>query len=159
MRSKIGVNLARVVRIELGFAKPIQIGHNAQHHQGGEMRNLVLRLVINAIALYAATQIGIPGLSFKGEWYTILVVALIFGLVNALIRPLLTVLTCPLIALTFGLFTFIINAVMLALTGWLAGQLGLGFTVDGFWAALIGALVVSIVSWALTLFIREDNGR
>lgn len=123
------------------------------------MRNLILRLVINAIALYAATQIGIPGLSFKGEWYTMLIVAFIFGLVNALIRPLLTVLTCPLIALTFGLFTFIINAVMLALTGWLAGQLGLGFMVDGFWAALVGALVVSIVSWALTLFIREDNGR
>jgi putative membrane protein len=123
------------------------------------MRNIILRLVVNAIALYAATQVGIPGLSFQGEWYTILVVALIFGLVNALIRPLLTLLTCPLIALTFGLFTFIINAVMLALTGWLAGQAGLGFKVDGFWAALIGALVVSIVSWALTLFLREDDRR
>lgn len=123
------------------------------------MRNIILRLVVNAIALYAATQVGIPGLSFQGEWYTILVVALIFGLVNALIRPLLTLLTCPLIALTFGLFTFIINAVMLALTGWLAGQAGLGFKVDGFWAALLGALVVSIVSWALTLFLREDDRR
>lgn len=123
------------------------------------MRNIVLRLIVNAIALYAATQINIPGLSFAGEWYTILIVAFIFGLVNALIRPLLTILTCPLIALTFGLFTFIINAIMLALTGWVAGQLGLGFTVEGFWAAFLGALVVSIVSWALTLFLRDERER
>ncbi len=120
------------------------------------MRYLILRLIINAIALFAATQVGIPGLSFEGNWVTMVVVAFIFGLVNALIRPLLTVLTCPLIILTFGLFTLIVNAVMLALTGWIAGQAGLGFTVDGFWAAFVGALVVSIVSWALSLFIRED---
>ena len=121
------------------------------------MRYLILRLIINAIALFVATQIGIPGLSFEGNWVTMVVVAFIFGLVNALIRPLLTVLTCPLIILTFGLFTLIVNAVMLALTGWIAGQAGLGFTVDGFWAAFVGALVVSIVSWALSLFIREDR--
>ncbi len=120
------------------------------------MRNLILRLIINAIALFAATQVGIPGLSFEGNWVTMVVVAFIFGLVNALIRPLLTLLTCPLIILTFGLFTLIVNAVMLALTGWIAGQAGLGFTVDGFWAAFVGALVVSIVSWALSLLIRED---
>ena len=121
------------------------------------MRQIILRLIINAIALFVATQVGIPGLSFKGDWTTIAIVAFIFGLVNALIRPLLTVLTCPLIVLTFGLFTFIINAILLALTGWIAGQAGLGFTVDGFWAAFLGALVVSIVSWALTLLIREDE--
>jgi len=121
------------------------------------MRNLILRLIINAIALYVATQIHIPGLSFEGSWVTLVVVAFIFGLVNALIRPLLTLLTCPLILLTFGLFTLIVNAVMLAFTGWLAGQLGLGFTVDGFWAAFVGALVVSIVSWALSLFIHDDD--
>jgi putative membrane protein len=121
------------------------------------MGHIILRLIINAIALYAATQVGIPGLSFHGDWTTIAVVALIFGLVNALIRPLLTLLTCPLILITFGLFTFIVNAIMLALTGWIAGQFGLGFIVEGFWAAFLGALVVSIVSWALTLFIREEN--
>lgn len=121
------------------------------------MRYLILRLIINAIALFAATKVGIPGLSFEGNWITIVFVAFIFGLVNALIRPLLTVLTCPLIILTFGLFTLIVNAVMLALTGWIAGQAGLGFTVDGFWAAFVGALVVSIVSWALSLFLRDDR--
>ena len=121
------------------------------------MRHLLLRLIVNAIALFAATQIGIPGLRFDGDWKTIVVVAFIFGLVNALIRPLLTLLTCPLVLLTLGLFTLVINALMLALTGWLAEQAHLGFVVDGFWAAFVGALVVSIVSWVLTLLIRDED--
>lgn len=122
------------------------------------MRHILLRLIINAIALYVATQVGITGLSFTGDWTTIALVAFIFGLVNALIRPLLTILTCPLIVLTFGLFTFVVNAVMLALTGWIAERLHLGFVVDGFWAAFLGALVASIVSWALTLLIHGEEG-
>jgi len=121
------------------------------------MRHLILRLIINAIALFAATQVGIPGLRFDGDWKTIVVVAFIFGLVNALIRPLLALLTCPLILLTLGLFTLVVNAAMLALTGWLAQQFNLGFVVDGFWAAFVGALVVSLVSWALTLLIRDED--
>jgi putative membrane protein len=121
------------------------------------MRNLLIRLIINAIALFVATRVGIPGLSFEGNWTTIAIVALIFGAVNALIRPLLMMLTCPLMLLTFGLFTFIVNAVMLALTGWLAGQFGLGFHVADFTAAFLGAVVVTVVSWALTLLIREDD--
>lgn len=121
------------------------------------MRNLILRLIINALALFIATKIGIPGLSFEGSWVTLAVVAFIFGLVNALMRPLLTILTCPLIILTFGLFTLIVNAMLLSFTGWLAGQLGLGLTVDGFGAAFVGALVVSIVSWALTLLLHDDD--
>ena len=121
------------------------------------MQNLVLRFIINAIALFAATQVGIPGLRFDGDWKTIAVVALIFGVVNALVRPLITVLTCPLMMLTLGLFTFVINALMLALTGWVAGQFHLGFTVDGLWAAFLGAIVISVVSFILTLLIREPG--
>lgn len=121
------------------------------------MRHLLLRLIINAIALFAATQVGIPGLRFDGDWKTLVVVAFIFGLVNALIRPLLALLTCPLILLTLGLFTLIINAAMLALTGWLAQHFNLGFTVDGFWAAFVGALIVSLVSWALALVVGEER--
>jgi putative membrane protein len=123
------------------------------------MRQFLLRLIINAIALFAATQVGIPGLRFDGDWKTLAIVALIFGVVNALIRPLLTILTCPLVLLTLGLFTLIINAAMLALTGWFAEQFKLGFVVDGFWAAFVGALVVSIVSWALALLIGEERER
>jgi putative membrane protein len=121
------------------------------------MRNLLLRLIVNGVALYAATQVGIPGLSFHGDVTTIVIVAFIFGLVNALVRPLLALMTCPLIVVTLGLFTLIINAVMLALTGWIAGQLNLRFTVDGFAAAFVGALVVSIVSLVLTLLLRESD--
>ena len=121
------------------------------------MQHLILRFIINAIALFASTQVGIPGLRFDGDWKTIAVVALIFGVVNALVRPLITVLTCPLMMLTLGLFTFVINALMLALTGWIAGQLHLGFTVDGIWAAFLGAIVISVVSFILTLFIREPE--
>jgi putative membrane protein len=121
------------------------------------MRHLLLRLIINAIALFAATQIGIPGLRFDGDWKTLVIVAFIFGLVNALIRPILTLLTCPLILLTLGLFTLVINAAMLALTGWIATQLQLGFVVDGFWAAFVGALVVSVVSWLLALLVKEEQ--
>lgn len=121
------------------------------------MRNILIRLIINAVALYVATQVGISGLSFKGDWTTIAIVAFIFGLVNALVRPLLTILTCPLMMLTLGLFTLVINALMLALTGWIAAYFHLGFVVDGFWAAFLGALVVSIVSFVLTLILREDN--
>lgn len=123
------------------------------------MRQLLIRLIINAIALFVATQANIPGLRFDGDWKTIVVVAFIFGLVNALVRPILTFLTCPLIALTLGLFTFVINALMLALTGWIAQQLNLGFTVDGFAAAFIGALIITIVSFALTLLIRDERER
>ncbi|MBM3128874.1 MAG: phage holin family protein [Chloroflexi bacterium] len=123
------------------------------------MRSFLLRLIINAVALFAATQVGISGLRFDGDWKTLAIVALIFGVVNALIRPLLTILTCPLILLTLGLFTLVINAAMLALTGWFAEQFKLGFVVDGFWAAFVGGLVVSIVSWALALLIGGERER
>src|SRR5512136_776208 len=112
------------------------------------MTYLLIRLVINAVALYVATRI-VPGLTFDGHWTTIALVAGIFGLVNALVRPVLEVLTCPLILLTLGLFIFVINAIMLLLTGVMADQLNLGFHVAGFVAALIGSLVVSVVSFVL----------
>ncbi|MCL5950552.1 MAG: phage holin family protein [Chloroflexi bacterium] len=120
------------------------------------MLSLLVRLIINAVGLYAATQL-VPGLTFNGDWGTLAVVALIFGVVNALVRPLLRFLTCPLLVLTLGLFTFIINAFMLALTGWIAQQLHLGFQVNGFWAAFVGALVISIVSFVLTMLVREET--
>ena len=122
------------------------------------MRNLLLRLIINAIALYAATQMNISGLYFEGDWKTLVVVALIFGFVNALVRPFITLLTCPLLILTLGLFTFIINALMLAITGGVANEwFHLGFVVDGFSAAFLGALVVTIVSFVLTLLLGGDD--
>jgi putative membrane protein len=115
---------------------------------------LLIRLIINAVALYVAT-LFVPGLTFDGQWTTLAIVALIFGFVNALVRPLLEVLTCPLILLTLGLFTFVINALMLMLTGWIADQFALGFHVNGFIPALVGGLVITIVSFILNLVVAE----
>ncbi len=122
------------------------------------MRYLIIRLIINAIALYVATlpQLNI-GVTFDGHWTTILLVAFIFGLVNALVRPVVELLTCPLQILTLGLFTFVVNALMLALTSYIADQFNLGFHVNGFVAAFLGALVITLVSFVLTVVVNEAS--
>ena len=122
------------------------------------MRRLLLRLLINAVALWAAAR-WVPGIAYEGDWGTLAAVALIFGLVNALIRPLLKLLTSPLIAATLGLFTLVINALMLWLTAALAQSLGVSFSVAGFGSALLGAIVISLVSLLLTLFLGDDKQR
>lgn len=120
------------------------------------MRSLLIRWMINAVALWAAVRL-VPGIRASEEVLTLLGVALIFGLVNALIRPVFKLLTCPLIVASLGLFTFVINALMLWLTAWLAGQVGLAFTVAGFIPALLGAIVISVVSVFLSWFVRRDE--
>ena len=119
------------------------------------MTKFIIRWAINAVALYLAVLI-VPGINYNGEWTGILWLALIFGLLNALLRPLLKFLTCPLILLTLGLFTFLINAGMLMLTSNIGQSLGIGFTVDGFWQALLGSLVISFVSIIMTLILRDE---
>ena len=120
----------------------------------------LIRVLINAAALWVATVL-VRGISVSGTnmIVTLLVVAVIFGVVNAVIKPLLAILTCPLYILSLGLFTFVVNALMLLLTSGIAGALGLGFRVDGFWTAVVGAIVVSLVSFLLSMFIPEDNHR
>jgi putative membrane protein len=115
------------------------------------------RLLINAAALWAATRIT-PGISFDGDWRTLMVVALVFGVLNVSVRPLLWFMTLPLLIVTLGLFTFVLNALMLWLTGVVSEWLGLGFHVDGFGAAFLGALVVSVVSFMLSLFVGANRG-
>jgi putative membrane protein len=114
------------------------------------MRNLLLHWAFNAVALWVAAHF-IDGLAFTGDLPHLLAVAAVFGIVNSLVRPLLTVLTCPLIVITLGLFTLVINALMLILTGWLSESWNLGFSVTGFWPAFWGGLVVGLVSLALSL--------
>lgn len=116
----------------------------------------IVRLLVNAAALFVAAWI-VPGIRHDGSLLSLLVVALVFGIVNSLLRPLITLLTCPLILLTLGLFTLVINALMLMVTGLLSGQLGLGFHVDGFWAAFVGGLIVGLVSVVLSLVVHEDK--
>lgn len=120
------------------------------------MTNFFIRWVINAVALYVAVLI-VPGINFGGEWVDLLWVALIFGLLNALVRPLLKLLTFPLIILTLGLFTILINAAMLLLTSNIGQSFNLDFSVDGFWPALLGSLVISLVSVVMSTILREDR--
>jgi putative membrane protein len=113
------------------------------------LQRFLLRWVINGLALWAAASI-VPGFHYEG-WTAIAIVALIFGLVNALIRPIVLVATCLVNLVTLGLFTLIVNAAMLALTSWIVGQLGIPFQITGgFLTVFLGALVVSIVSFVLT---------
>lgn len=114
--------------------------------------HFILRLLATATALWVAVLI-VPGITYAGGAIGLLVVALVFGFVNAIVRPILKILTCPLVVLTLGLFIFILNALMLWLTSELSLALGIGFDVDGFWAALIGAIIVGIVSTLLNLFV------
>lgn len=116
----------------------------------------LLRLCATAAALWVAVSF-VPGLHWTGGALGLLGVALVFGVLNALVRPLLALLTCPLVFLTLGLFVLVLNAVMLWLTALVSTRLGLGFTVDGFVPALLGALVVSITSAILSIFVSEPK--
>ena len=117
---------------------------------------ILIRLLINAAALWVAVRV-VPGVSFTGDARLLLVVALIFGVLNASLKPLLFVLTLPFMLLTLGLFTFVLNALLLWTTSAVSTAIGLGFHVDGFVAALVGALVVSIVSLVLSVFVSHSG--
>lgn len=120
------------------------------------MERFLIRFAINAVALYAAVAI-VPGINPQStNWLTFVWLALIFGIINALLRPILAVLTCPLIILTLGLFTLLINTLMFWLAGRIGTTFGVGFTVDGFWPAFLGALVTSAVSIVLSMLFREE---
>lgn len=122
-----------------------------------ERNSLLLRWLINAAAIWAAIEI-VPGIHpISDSIWSLAVIAVIFGLVNALIRPLVMFLTCPLIILTLGLGTLLINTAMFALVGWIGRGFGVGFTVDGFWPAFWGALIVSIVSAILSSILGEKK--
>jgi putative membrane protein len=118
----------------------------------------LVRLLVNAAALWVATRL-VPGVTYSGEVLPFLGVALVFGIVNAFIRPVAKLLTLPLIILTLGIFALVVNGLMLWLTSSLSESLGLGFHVSGFWAAFFGSLVVSIVSTLLWTFVRDDSMR
>ena len=118
--------------------------------------NAIGRLVANAAALWVASYF-IVGIHYDGSWPGLVGVALVFGVVNTFIKPVLTVLSLPVQVLTLGLFTFVINALLLMLTGWLASSIGIPFSVDGFVAALLGALVVSVVSGLLSIFLTDEE--
>lgn len=121
------------------------------------MTKFILRWAINAIALYLAILI-LPGIDLKSGPVSIIWLALIFGLVNALFRPLISILTCPLIALTLGLFTLVINTFMFWLTSVIGQSFGLELIINQpvWWNAFLGGLIVSIVSVVMTLILKDE---
>ena len=118
--------------------------------------NMFLRLLINALALWLATRF-VDGISFDGSIPFLLVVALVFGAVNTIVKPILMILTFPFLIITLGLFLLVLNGVMLWLTGAISDAANLGFHVSGFKAAFVGGLVVSIVSFVLSLLVGGDS--
>lgn len=113
-------------------------------------QRLLLRWLISSLGIFAATWL-VPGIEFSGPGWHIGIVALVFGLLNALLRPLFYLLTCPLVILSLGLFGLVINAILLGLTSALADQLGISFHITGFWPAFWGGLVISLVTTALSV--------
>jgi putative membrane protein len=112
----------------------------------------IIQILINAAALWVAVQL-VDGLEFNGEWWKLLLVALAFSLLNTYLRPILRILSIPLTVITFGLFLLVINALMLLLTSAIAGALNLEFHVNGFGAAFLGAIVVAIIGFLLSIMV------
>lgn len=125
------------------------------------MKNFVVKTLANAgalgVAVWLIQDITLTGESNGRKALTLILVALVFGLVNWLVKPIVKVLSFPLFILTLGLITLVVNALMLLLTSWLAGKLDLEFHVEGFWTAVVGGLIVSIVSWALHVVLPDDE--
>ena len=124
---------------------------------------LIVRLLASAVALAVAAGL-VDGISVgpgtdRERALTLLGVAVIFGLVNAIVRPILRLLTLPLVVLTLGLFLLVLNALMLLLTEWIAKQFDLAFQVDGFWSAVLGALIVTIVSFLINIVLPDKYER
>jgi putative membrane protein len=121
------------------------------------MTKFILRWAINAVALYLAVLL-LPGIDLASAPTSILWLALIFGLVNALVRPLISILTCPLIILTLGLFTLVINTFLFWLTSVIGQSFGIALTITDpvWWNAFLGGLVVSLVSVVLTLILKDE---
>lgn len=115
----------------------------------------IIQLLINAGALYVAVLLTSLDFDFGGEsaWLKFILVAFIFGLVNTFVRPILQIFTLPITLMTLGLFLFVINALMLLLTGAISTELDLGFVVPDFLAALLGAIVISLVGFVLSMVI------
>ncbi|MFC0601749.1 phage holin family protein [Streptomyces palmae] len=125
------------------------------------MRNFVVKTLANAgalaVAIWLLKDITLTGDNTGRTILSLFLVALLFGVVNAIVKPVVKLLSFPLFILTLGLITLVINALMLLLTSWLAGKFDLSFHVEGFGTAVVGALIVSVVSWALNAALPDDD--
>ncbi|MFE6737342.1 phage holin family protein [Streptomyces tubercidicus] len=125
------------------------------------MKHFLVKTIANAAALAVAIwllkDITLTGENTGRQVLTLILVALIFGLVNFLVKPVVKLLSFPLFILTLGLITLVVNALMLLLTSWLAGQADLAFHVGGFWTALLGGVIISIVAWAMHVILPDED--
>lgn len=125
------------------------------------MKNFVVKTIANAgalaVAVWLLDKITLSGDSTGKEAGTLILAALVFGVVNVLVKPVVKVLTFPLFILTLGLITLVVNALMLLLTSWVAGKIHLSFHVEGFWTAVLGGLIISVVSWALHVILPDED--
>ncbi|MFF4169822.1 phage holin family protein [Streptomyces sp. NPDC001744] len=125
------------------------------------MMNFVVKTLANAgalgVAIWLLQDITLTGESTGKKALTLILVALVFGVVNFLVKPVVQLFTLPLFILTLGLFTLVVNALMLLLTSWLADKLDLSFHVEGFWTAVLGGLIISVVSWALNVVLPDND--
>ncbi len=128
------------------------------------MKHFAIRVGVNAVGLWVAAAIvhgvhlGNQGVEWQRQVLQIVLVSLVFGVVNAIIGPLARFLSFPFVVLTLGLFTFVVNAFLLEVTAWLAEPLGLPFAIDQFWwDAILAAVVLTLVSWALSMVLPEDE--
>lgn len=124
---------------------------------------MLLAVLANAVALWVAAAL-ISGIEFGGEgssmWLTVVLVAALFGVLNAIVKPVLKLLSLPLVVLTLGLFLIVVNAIMLALTSWVSGLVGLDFHVDSFfWDAVLGSLIISAVGVVTSMVLPSGDNR
>ncbi|HEY7485694.1 MAG TPA: phage holin family protein [Streptosporangiaceae bacterium] len=124
---------------------------------------ILLKIVVTAIALWVATAL-LDGIALTTDTTakrvgTLLAVAVIVGVINAFLKPIIKVLGCAFYVLTLGLFALVVNALLLLLAGWVADQLNLPFEVSGFWSAFWGAIIIGVVSWLLNMFIPDGDDK
>ncbi|WP_030193384.1 phage holin family protein [Streptomyces sp. NRRL S-87] len=125
------------------------------------MTNFLVKTLANAaalaVAIWLVADITLTGDSTGRKVLTLVLVALVFGLVNIIVKPVVKLLSFPLFVLTLGLFTLVVNALMLLLTSWICDKLDLSFHVEGFWTAVVGGLIISVVSWAVNLALPDND--
>ena len=125
------------------------------------MKNFVVKTIANAgalaVAIWLLSDITLTGDDTWNKVLTLVLVALLFGVVNFVVKPVVQLLTLPLFILTLGLITLVVNALMLMLTSWLADLFDLSFHVEGFWTAVLGGLIISVVSWALNVVLPDED--
>jgi len=119
------------------------------------MRNLIVRILINAVAIVITAQL-LPGIQVTNEFVPLLIVALVLTIVNAMLKPILLLLSCPLVLLTLGLFILVINALALQVAAYFAGA---NFTIDGFWPAFWGGIIMAVINMVLESIIGDDDDK